>query len=133
MLGSQSHRMRALVCISVLASSVPAIAGGINAQWTLRATTGPSPRAEFGMAYDTARGVTVLFGGANCLSFNCVFPDTWEWDGDAWLLRSMGGPIQRCDEAMAYDSIRGVTVIFGGYNGVYLADTWEWDGTNWAN
>ena len=29
---------------------------------------------------------------------------------------------------MAFDSTRGRTVLFGGYNGQQLGDTWEWDG-----
>lgn len=34
---------------------------------------------------------------------------------------------------MAYDSIRRVTVLFGGLaGGRRSADTWEWDGTNWT-
>ena len=34
---------------------------------------------------------------------------------------------------MAYDSARGVTVLYGGYNGsTYMTDTWEWNGTVWT-
>ena len=34
---------------------------------------------------------------------------------------------------MAYDAARGVTVLFGGYDGAnYLGDTWEWNGTSWT-
>jgi len=33
---------------------------------------------------------------------------------------------------MAYDSGRGRTVLFGGYNGSQLGDTWEWDGSAWT-
>jgi hypothetical protein len=34
---------------------------------------------------------------------------------------------------MAYDSERGVTVLFGGQpsSGPLVGDTWEWDGGNW--
>jgi hypothetical protein len=33
---------------------------------------------------------------------------------------------------MAFDSLRGRTVMFGGQaSGPLLGDTWEWDGTNW--
>jgi len=36
---------------------------------------------------------------------------------------------------MAYDSLREVTVLFGGLAGYYYykADTWEWNGTNWTD
>ncbi len=76
------------------------------------------------MAYDSARGVTVLYGGD--------LGDTWEWNGaiGSWTQRSTTGPEPRSGHAMAYDSARGVTVLFGGGpSGGYLADTWEWDGT----
>jgi hypothetical protein len=33
---------------------------------------------------------------------------------------------------MAYDSARGRTVLFGGYDGSQLGDTWEWDGSSWT-
>jgi hypothetical protein len=47
--------------------------------------------------------------------------------------RARVGPSARCDNAMAYDSIRQRVVSFGGYNGVYLGDTWEWDGVSWMS
>ena len=35
--------------------------------------------------------------------------------------------------AMAYDSVRGKTVLFGGAIGSgYAGDTWEWDGATWT-
>src|SRR5262249_47543822 len=43
------------------------------------------------------------------------------------------GPGQRFGHAMAYDSIRSVTVLFGGGNSIdFFGDTWEWDGENWT-
>ncbi|MBK8096097.1 MAG: hypothetical protein IPK26_03270 [Planctomycetes bacterium] len=32
----------------------------------------------------------------------------------------------------AYDLARGVTVVFGGWNGTVLGDLWEWNGTAWT-
>ena len=35
---------------------------------------------------------------------------------------------------MAYDSERGIAVVFGGTSGgVTLSDTWEWDGSMWRD
>jgi hypothetical protein len=99
--------------------------------WEQRPASGPSPRCEFGFAYDSFRGVSVLFGGSSTLDFAAVNSETWEWDGTQWTLRSSTGPSARCDNAMAFDSNRHVVVSFGGYNGVYLGDTWEWDGALW--
>jgi hypothetical protein len=84
------------------------------------------------MVYDSARRVTVLFGGFGASGPN---RETWEWDGTGWLLRATSGPRARREHAMAYDSVRGVTVLFGGIfssSPVYLGDTWEWDGADWA-
>jgi len=96
----------------------------------------PGPQARYGhsMAYDTQRHVVVLFGG----NTNGQWPagalgDTWEWDGDVWMQRApTTSPGPRGHGAMAYDSVRGVSVFFGGYNGGNLAETWEWDGANWT-
>jgi len=43
-------------------------------------------------------------------------------------------PGARMNHAMAHDSARGRTVMFGGTNtsGIPTADTWEWDGSNWT-
>jgi alpha-tubulin suppressor-like RCC1 family protein len=94
-------------------------------------------RSEAAMAYDTARGVTVLFGGAGSEG---VKGDTWEFDGTTWVDRTPADPNDspppRCFHAMAYDMNRQVTVLFGGHdpNDLYLkADTWEWDGTTWLD
>jgi hypothetical protein len=100
-------------------------------QWEGRGTTGPTPRAEYGFAFDTGRDVAVLLGGSSDLTFAAVNRETWEWNGSAWSLVNQAGPRGRCDNAMAFDSNRGVVVSFGGYRGTYLSDTWEWNGTAW--
>jgi Astacin (Peptidase family M12A)/Immunoglobulin I-set domain/Dockerin type I domain/Galactose oxidase, central domain len=98
--------------------------------WNLIADSGPPPRSHHAMVYDSARGVTVLFGGyKNVVPPNDALGDTWEWDGATWTLRSSTGPAPRYAHSMAYDSARGVAVLFGGYNGASLGDTWEWNGT----
>src|SRR5262245_41579066 len=117
----------ALLSLIVCLLASPALAS----VWEQRAVSGPSPRCEYGFAYDSMRGVSVLFGGSSTLDFASVNSETWEWDGAQWSLRTSAGPSARCDNAMAYDSNRHRVVSFGGYNGVYLGDTWEWDGTQW--
>jgi hypothetical protein len=81
------------------------------------------------MAFDDARGVTVLFGGLNDANGEFL-GDTWEWNGESWRLRATDGPTPRKEHAMAYDAERGVTVLFGGRGGA--DETWEWDGDRWA-
>jgi hypothetical protein len=83
------------------------------------------------MAYDSARGVTVLFGGGTD-SDSPSLRDTWEWDGTRWKERASTGPSNRRWHAMVYDSARGVTVLFGGWEYYqYYSDTFEWDGQAW--
>src|SRR5947207_13779327 len=83
------------------------------------------------MTYDVSRRQTVLFGGAS--KSNTYYGDTWERSGNTWTLRSSSGPSPRCYHAMAYDAGRGVTVLFGGYNGSSSnGETWEWNGSAWS-
>lgn len=48
-----------------------------------------------------------------------------------WGLVAISGPSARELHAMAHDSGRGRTVLFGGRNGSALGDTWEWNGVAW--
>jgi hypothetical protein len=89
------------------------------------------------VAYDSRRHVAVLFGGENPYTEVFSTSDTWEWDGNAWIKRSSGQPSTRTLSAMAYDSDRGVCVLFGGGTNIFdyetpFNDTWEWDGSTWS-
>lgn len=126
-------------------------------QWWLRATNGPPVRFGHAMAYDSARRVTVMFGGQTNWNGTFPFNDLWEWDGARWTQRMPGTltngwtnvvgqgwkvshrdrPVQRAHHAMTYDRLRGRVVLFGGQTlspgGTIptLNDLWEWDGTRW--
>jgi hypothetical protein len=93
----------------------------------------PSIRSWHAMAYDSARGRVVIFGGYDSLKRN----DIWEWDGVTWVDKTPAGlkPSARYRHAMAYDSARGRVMLFGGLdtNGIKQEDLWEWDGTTWTN
>ncbi|GEM_PF-6889085 len=87
-------------------------------------------RSRHAMAFDAARGRTILFGGYDG---SAQLQDTWIWDGDNW--RPAGNktlPPRRSQHALAYDEARKVCILFGGVGpaGV-LGDTWEWNGTDW--
>ncbi len=100
--------------------------------WTPRQVAGPSARSAHAMAYDSARGVTVLFGGKNASVSNA---ETWEWNGASWTQRNIPGPSARYGAKMCFDSARNVIVLFGGFGGpgaTYLGDTWEYDGVAWT-
>ena len=101
--------------------------------WTQRnPPTRPSPRATMSMVYDAARGTTVLFGGATRAA-TARLDETWEWDGDDWILRDPPvRPRGRQAFGMAYDERRSRVVVFGGADtNAVLDDTWEWDGDTW--
>ena len=56
----------------------------------------------------------LMFGGYDTAASN----QTWEWNGANWTQRSPAtSPAGRYDFAMAYDSVRGVAVVFGGNAG----------------
>ncbi len=95
----------------------------------------PGPRYAQSMAYDSARQRVVMFGGNSQLQWpGGVLGDTWEWDGWSWEQRtSPTSPAPRGHAVLAYDSVRGVCVLFGGCQGpAGMSDTWEWDGVNWT-
>ena len=54
--------IRVLAIVSLYLTCAPAWSQLCDG-WTLRSTTGPSRRDHHAMTYDSARAVTVLFGG----------------------------------------------------------------------
>jgi hypothetical protein len=115
--------------------AVGAGAGSARGQSCMNWFLGPPPSSRMGsaMAYDSARGVTVLFGGRSGTYPYTYNSDTWEWNGTRWTQRSPAtSPSPRQEHALAYDSGRGVTVLLGGFATNAGGDTWEWNGTNWT-
>jgi hypothetical protein len=112
---------------------------------------GPDPRQGAGMVYDARRARTVLFGGM-AFGTNPRSPaapagryasnDTWEWDGQSWQqLHPANRPPPLSEFGMTYDTTRGRTVLFGGYEfqppafsegtRALSRTVWEWDGEDW--
>lgn len=102
-------------------------------KWEQRVVQGPSPRASPGVAYDTKRGLTILFGG---MGSSGLLSDTWSWDGRTWTRLAESGPEARAMGYLAYDPHRDRVVLFGGRRAGWpngdANDTWEWDGTRWS-
>jgi hypothetical protein len=98
--------------------------------------TAPPPRYRPSMAYHSATGTIVLFGGFDS-SFN-LLNDTWIWNGLTWTEQhSASAPSARYSAALADDPENGMVVLFGGSDGSAsiegdLGDTWTWDGTMWT-
>ena len=85
---------------------------------------GPVPRraAATRMAYDSAREVTVLFGGRDRR-------DTWEWDGTKLAAaRTPSGPPLPTARAGLRQRARESPCSSAGAGLAACGDTWEWDG-----
>jgi len=100
-----------------------------DASWQRLSTNGPA-RHSAGAAFDTRRGLLIVFGGVDASGF---IGDTWSWDGSTWQRLAAAGPEARAMGYLAYDKSRDRMVMFGGRkSGADLNDTWEWDGSGWA-
>ena len=100
----------------------------------LTPATAPSARRALAMVYDPVRARVVMFGGCTTATIDCgPLGDTWEWDGTTWSQQTPSmSPPARGGHALAFDPVRNVVVLFGGYAGTTpLGDTWTWDGTTW--
>ena len=76
-----------------------------GAQWSRVTPVTPGPTvSRHRMAFDVARGVTLLHSGT----------ETWSWDGAHWRRLATTGPSRRIVSAMAYDVARQRVVLFGG-------------------
>jgi len=98
-----------------------------GASWVQSSSTGPDARTYHALAYDGVRKRTMLFGGLSRPDAYTLirYFDTWEWDGQAWVLMSTLVPAARSSHALAYDSRRGEVVLFGGQNtSNCLGETW---------
>jgi len=94
--------------------------------WTERMAPGPPARHDCGLAFSHGNGWPVLFGGVH--SNGQLHVDEWVWLGIRWLQLAPDGPGPpgSISHGLAYDPIRGRTVLYKD-----LYETWEWDGTNW--
>ncbi len=107
----------------------------IRANWDGPFTfiSGEQPVATTGaaMAFDSRRGVAVLFGGLSPQGYSA---HTWVWNGDTWAQAPATGPSARAGAAMAFDAARGRVVLVGGENAAgMLGDAWSWDGSVWTS
>lgn len=79
------------------------------------------------MAYDRDAGATMLFGTESS-------SDLWQYDGTNWAKLMVTGPRppDRLDAALAYDPVRKVVVLAGGFGRSAsgpLSDTWTFTRT----
>jgi hypothetical protein len=109
------------------------------ADWVKQPVPGPLPRIEDGFVYDSVANRMIMFGGYD-LNWNRL-NDIWYYDAGAKIWTDVtppSGPLptRRSGLAMAFDPVRRVVVLFGGFddNGNFLNDTWEFDtvGRTWT-
>jgi len=120
---------------------LPVLDGGHTFEWdgstwhTIPATawtpaTDPRFRVNAAMAFDRARGKTVLFGGAPVpMPQSTLTPrdDTFEWDGTVWTrMQPATVPPALAEPRLVFDPGLGKCVLWG--NG----SAWTWDGTDWT-
>jgi hypothetical protein len=119
----------------------------VSLTWVNWTPTAPNPppwpagRWSFSTTYDEARGVVVLFGGANQNPPFFAFNETWEWNGTqhGWANRTPAtSPHERFFSSLIYDPVRSVALLFGGGYDTQasgrrdLNDLWQWDGSTGA-
>ena len=96
----------------------------------MNTSTAPTARAYHAMAYDSANGVAVLFGG---WLGNCTLGDTWTYNSTTkeWTnVTTSYGPPARSFHSMVYDRDHGEMIMFGGWSGTgFLNDTWTYNVT----
>lgn len=95
-------------------------------------------RAFYSMAFDDRRGKVVMYGTQSGATVGSLGGNqTWEYDGTTWTqIVTPFTPPGLEAPAMVYDKGRGVTVMFGGFNGTPpgtdYRTTWEYDGNDWV-
>ena len=86
-----------------------------GSNWSQPTTqSAPLGRAQHAMTFDAVRGVVLLFGGGTNAT---VLSDLWEWDGQSWTLidnETSSFPELRRHHTMAYDAVRGRSIVYGG-------------------
>jgi hypothetical protein len=91
----------------------------------------PAPRAVGGMAYDSVRHRTVLYGDHTLAP---AWDDLWEWDGTTWANRTFDSatkPGPSSDFAMVFDGTR--SELFHSNTGENTVSVWRWNGSTWTN
>lgn len=119
-----------LGCASVI-EAAPAACTSLTAWRQLFPLHSAPGRSGHAMAYDSARGLTILFGGID--TNGVILNDTWQFDVHGWKkLTPAHAPSPRYRHTLSYDASTGTIVLFGGRDAnVSLGDTWEWNGTDW--
>ena len=105
-----------------------------NNNWKILTDIPEMKGTESGFVYDIARDRFIAFGGS--AARGVVNHITWEWDRTSWKKFEGKSPDGRQSFAMAYDSKRNKTILYGGTDGgrnIFNDGVWEFDGVEWKN
>jgi len=121
--------------VASIVGVAPASAAITAFNWVKQSpTTSPPITVGGAMAYDSATGIEVVFGGYNTTT-NAAMDDTWTYNGTTWTEQSpTTSPPAVFQAAMAYDPATGDVILFGGDNssGTITTETWAWNGSTWT-
>jgi hypothetical protein len=93
----------------------------------------PPARYFASMAYDSADGYVVLFGGTNNDASTNRTNDTWTFHAGNWTKASpASSPPARREAMMANDPPDNGVLLFGGFSTTDLNDTWVFSKGNWT-
>jgi hypothetical protein len=91
--------------------------------WAQKATTGPSARFHYTLAYDRVRQRVVVYGGF--IPPNTQLRDIWEWNGTTWTQSSVSGA-DGIPVAAMYDEVGNVMAFYSTTSsGAVVMDTWN--------
>lgn len=115
-----------------------AISSAVPAWTNLTYGPSPSPRSDYGMAYDSADRLVLLFGGMS--PSGVALNDTWTYSAGVWtnITASVGpAPSPRYGVGMTYDAGDGYVLLYGGVGPVnganqFFAQTWTFAGSHWT-
>lgn len=117
----------------LLALGLFAAPAAAQASWSaVYSQQSPSLRSSpFFVHHEAAGRTQLLFGLGAAGPLN----EAWEIQGSQWSPAVPPALPVRQEPAVAYDAVRQVVVVFGGFSQSTLQsldDTWEWDGVAWT-
>lgn len=99
-----------------------------NTSWWSVSAPGPASRLGHSMVYDSTSNRAIIFGG---FDGSQLLNDTWAFDflTSSWTQIATGtAPSPRSNHSMAFDTLSGNAVLFGGNSSAgILDDTWTFD------
>jgi len=112
---------------------------GRGRNWQRGAGTELPALDHHAMVYDESRHAVIAFGGIPSVRSAPWPTDTWQFTDAGWTRLAADGPEGRGRTALAFDRVRGHTVLFGGVGAppgpgqpqTFFGDTWVLEDGRW--